>query len=558
MPTVRKISSVWVTNKTDSNLAADMKQLNERRLVDKLGKTENFLYATYVRITEQVGCFSVTKSSEESRDFFGDTLLIWAAKTNNYAYLVKLIYDGIELNECNNLNLTALQSAVKAENIKVVKKLLASGADLDMPHSKVKREAKTRDKFKMTALMHAIKSMNQGIISLLLKYEQNINLQDSSGMTALMYAVKYGDRQLVGALIEKGADASVLDRHGMSALNYSISNEQQDIRDYLVNNNGLISASNNINISLLIDAVEASDEKRILFCLRYGVDVNAVGNTGKSALEISAIDLLDTRVTALLMFKGAGFYTHALQRAGDESMILAVAQKNTLKRLIPELQVKIEGFLSAVVNSYANNIKAYMPSDKGFMWGGEIEIAVLKHFFDLNITLQGESGSGGYEYSYFNVEETSRLSQPEIKLYYNGIHYQYVCPDDGAVVDVPGDGNCLFHALALGLNKLIEQNKVTMARFDARELEAGFLSNITHKKLREIVSWQLLSENDTEHKNSILRIFEAIFNSESTLLLKDIYATIGECELTKKACYLRGELYFLTDLERKLDRIDYH
>lgn len=122
-------------------------------------------------------------------------------------------------------NLTPLAKAVADNNVDLVKKLIAEGADVNEKSALYERSTKR------TPLMFAVypafderaghsyayyadAGFSQGepgsekIINLLLDSGADINAEDSGGLTALMHAIVSAQKPIVQLLLERGANVS--------------------------------------------------------------------------------------------------------------------------------------------------------------------------------------------------------------------------------------------------------------------------------------------------------------------------------------------------------------
>ena len=100
---------------------------------------------------------------------------------------------------------TPLMKAVSGNDMDLVKRLLANGAD-----------AKATNKYGETALMYAAKSQNEKSVELLLP-NSDVKVTNQLGKTALMYAVRGGDEKSVELLLPN-SDVEATNQWGKTAL----------------------------------------------------------------------------------------------------------------------------------------------------------------------------------------------------------------------------------------------------------------------------------------------------------------------------------------------------
>jgi len=72
-----------------------------------------------------------------------------------------------------------------------------------------------------TALSHAVRHGNMGIIQLLIKCGADVNSPDDNGRTPLSYAVAVGDTEIAKFLIDNGAEVNLPDNNGVTPLKYT-------------------------------------------------------------------------------------------------------------------------------------------------------------------------------------------------------------------------------------------------------------------------------------------------------------------------------------------------
>jgi len=96
-----------------------------------------------------------------------------------------------------------------------------------------KPNANATDGIGQTALMHAARSGNREILSLLLKAGANVDTKDKSGKTALMLAARRGHKQALSVLLDFDADVDIEDNDHFTAITWAERFGQAEIADYL-------------------------------------------------------------------------------------------------------------------------------------------------------------------------------------------------------------------------------------------------------------------------------------------------------------------------------------
>ncbi len=134
--------------------------------------------------------------NERSAD--GTSALHWAVYNNDVDLVGKLLAAGADVEAANDYHATPLSEAAVVGNPQVLRKLLDAGADVG---------AKNADG--QTALMVIARTSNVEAAKLLLKRGAKVNEHEEwRGQTPLMWAAAEGQPPMVKLLIEHGADVN--------------------------------------------------------------------------------------------------------------------------------------------------------------------------------------------------------------------------------------------------------------------------------------------------------------------------------------------------------------
>lgn len=117
-----------------------------------------------------------------------------------------------------------LHAAAKAGNAELIIKLVQDGMDINQPNL----EDQTPLMLAAQADVNAL-----AVTELLLTRGAKVNEVDRYGNTALIYAAQVGNLDVVKALVAHGADASIEDKGGATALNFAEGNEHFHVTEYL-------------------------------------------------------------------------------------------------------------------------------------------------------------------------------------------------------------------------------------------------------------------------------------------------------------------------------------
>ena len=187
---------------------------------------------------------------------------------------------------------TELLAAVRDDDVRLVKMLLASDAD---PNA--------RDEIGATALMHAAAFSSTDTMRALLEGGADVNASSKSGATALMWAT--GDVAKVRLLLDRGASVNVSMKDGTTALVTAARRGEPDVMRLLLMRGSDAKGATNERTELLRVALSDHPEIRQLLA-EAGVELKGTAPTGTPPLptfpSVASADfvreLLDTGVTA--------------------------------------------------------------------------------------------------------------------------------------------------------------------------------------------------------------------------------------------------------------------
>ncbi len=132
----------------------------------------------------------------------GTTALHWAVYNDDVRLVERLIAAGADVNAANDYRATPLSEAAVVGNVEVLRRLLAKRADV---------EAANADN--QTALMVLARTSNVQAAKLLLKHGAKVdNREQWRGQTALMWAAAEAQPEMVKLLVAHGADVNARSR----------------------------------------------------------------------------------------------------------------------------------------------------------------------------------------------------------------------------------------------------------------------------------------------------------------------------------------------------------
>jgi len=198
------------------------------------------------------------------------------------------------LNFKNHIGQTALTHAIIDGDKRLVRKLLAAGADPDMV-----------DALGQPPIFIAAMHGDQAILKSLLDYGANIHGYASiDKSTALHIAANRGYVQLVKFLIENGANTRLKTNENFTPLDAAAVGGHATIIDILVAAGAELNPDSDPGNILLEIAIKKGYEQVAERLVKLGSDVNAVDNNGITLLQYAAF-LGHTNMVRLLVSHGA-------------------------------------------------------------------------------------------------------------------------------------------------------------------------------------------------------------------------------------------------------------
>jgi ankyrin repeat protein len=82
--------------------------------------------------------------------------------------------------------------------------------------------------------MWAVEGGKVNVVTILLEYNVDINIENNDGMTALHWAAQKGDLVVLKLLVEKGAKVDSTDKNGNTPLDLAEIYEHKEIMEYLI------------------------------------------------------------------------------------------------------------------------------------------------------------------------------------------------------------------------------------------------------------------------------------------------------------------------------------
>ncbi|XP_073443891.1 ankyrin repeat and SAM domain-containing protein 6 [Dendrobates tinctorius] len=176
-------------------------------------------------------------ASVDSRNHYGWTPLMQAARSGHLNVALILLENGADVNAQNRLGASVLTVASRGGHTSVVKLLLDSGAfvdnydhfDANIVTSKGHRE----DMPEITALMTSAQHAHEAVVRLLLDWRADVNYRVKTGWSPLMLAALHGRVSVAQQLVDRGADPDQVNCLDKTPFEIALNAKHKDMKDYL-------------------------------------------------------------------------------------------------------------------------------------------------------------------------------------------------------------------------------------------------------------------------------------------------------------------------------------
>jgi ankyrin repeat protein len=317
------LTAGWLVSDLSVNLTQDRKTLDKRCRNYAMAMV---LFAFFVFLTS---CASAPRWSDaakrgdhkaarsiiletkdiSSRNIYGETPLLWAAKIGDLPFVSKLMTLGASVNEVNTITgETPLIAAARHGHVNVVNFLIDSGARrnaTDKSGADAVSAAISSAKFEVlqTLLKKGfdidgnrlgpllISASNSGeirIVEHLLQAGASIDYQGPDGETVLMAAVKSGKMELVNSLLKRGAKVGSADSVGRTPLILAAQSGRWETCEALIASGYSVNVKDLRGNTPLIWALLMGHQRVALGLIEKGADVSAKNMANNNALYLAA------------------------------------------------------------------------------------------------------------------------------------------------------------------------------------------------------------------------------------------------------------------------------
>lgn len=163
----------------------------------------------------------------------GEPALVFAVRSGapkTVAFLLK--QPGIQLDDTNTADETALMLAANANDLASANLLIEAGASVNRPN--------------WTPLHYAASKGHTEMMRLLIENDAYIDAESPNGTTPLMMAAYYATPKAVKLMLEEGADPTLQNKDGQTALDMALSKDKKLSAQY---------------IRVFLDALEAKENQ---------------------------------------------------------------------------------------------------------------------------------------------------------------------------------------------------------------------------------------------------------------------------------------------------------
>ena len=234
-------------------------------------------------------------ASKNVLDWEGLAPIHWAAEKGNLPAAQALLTAGADVSlhhgRCED---SAIVRAARRGQLEILFAIIRHGADVNATGASA-----------VTALHQATRKNQVGAIDMLLQAGANVDALDTDGRTPLHWAVDIGHLAATQALLAAGADATLRrGRHDDSAMSWAASKGHEDLLQAVIRYGVDVNAAGISGVTALHQAVRKNQAGSISILINAGANLHALDHRGRAPLHWAA-GIGQTSTMLTLMVAGA-------------------------------------------------------------------------------------------------------------------------------------------------------------------------------------------------------------------------------------------------------------
>ncbi|NPD84761.1 hypothetical protein HNS38_08335 [Lentimicrobium sp. L6] len=274
----------------------------------------------------------------------GYNSLQYALFTNKLSTIQLLIDKGIDVNNSDNNQQTALHLALNRRSYKVYDALMAANCDMNAQYSNgntalhysiennldsiskclidAGADLKLLNNNKESALFIAIENNNRDLVDLLQQKGSKLPQDKQKKNELLQFAVKNKFQAIAAELLENGAELSGIDSKGRNLLHLAAIGGNLEWVNKLLDKEFDVNVVDSLNRTALHYSAEQNNIDIAKLLVKNGADIHKLDYTNRTALAL-ANDWGSTKVSKFLMDNGASVFNSdiiELEGAGNEKI----------------------------------------------------------------------------------------------------------------------------------------------------------------------------------------------------------------------------------------------
>ena len=228
----------------------------------------------HVRHLLQLGAIKINRFIKFDE---GSTTALEAACANGHDEIVELLIKyGADVNKKGKTGMRPLNVACRLGRVETVKKLLNSGASVDI-------DVETSDPY--FALLDATRFGRTDIVKILLEHGASAGLHTIGRYTAMILACTHGLTEIAKLLLEYGAPVNEIADDGSFSIDCASRCGRADVVELLLQNDAQIDLQNRDGNTALISACILGHTKVVKVLLEHRANTNLIAKNGDFALK---------------------------------------------------------------------------------------------------------------------------------------------------------------------------------------------------------------------------------------------------------------------------------